>query len=78
MTKHVTIGGVLVEVVSDAEAERAAYVVCVQWSDPPMFPDNIRASCCACGCALQHRPHVPKKPARICVRCAYGTVRPDA
>lgn len=58
-----------VKVVSDVEAEEAGVMVCVpaDWATP--FTDNELGVCSKCGCAVQFRPHAPKKPPRLCVTC---------
>jgi hypothetical protein len=65
----VIIGGVPVTIVSDDQAETADYVVCVSWSTPSIFSNDQRATCCACGVAVRHRPYIPKKPAKLCMEC---------
>jgi hypothetical protein len=66
-----------VEFVSTAEAETADVMVCMDWSSPPILPDNQRARCGVCGGAVQHRPDAPKKPMRVCVSCAPSVIRPQ-
>ena len=57
-----------IQVKSQEECEQVDYVVCVLWPDH-LFPDDVRSKCCACGREIGHRPHVPKKPPKICVEC---------
>lgn len=65
-----------IRVVSEAEAERSDYVVCVRLADDPgAFADNLQGQCCACGAAVIFRPYTPAKPARICVECAAQLAR---
>jgi hypothetical protein len=60
-----------INVVSDAEAEAADYLLCVRLADDPgLFPDNVLGACCACGLAVVFRPHSPKRPPRLCLQCA--------
>lgn len=59
-----------INVVSNEEAEEVDAVICNTadlWSP---FRDNTPAICADCGAAIYHRPHVPKKPKKICVNCA--------
>jgi hypothetical protein len=61
------------EVCSDAEAEAAAFVVCVRLADDPGgFTDNQLALCCACGEPVVFRPYMPKRPPRICLQCVLA------
>jgi hypothetical protein len=69
MADYVTIGGLKIEVVSAAEAEQVAYVVCGRASDPSPFTDNVHTTCGMCGAAIMHRPHAPAAPMKICVPC---------
>lgn len=66
--------GMKATVISDEEAEKAAYVVCILWSSDHHFLDNIMDTCCRCLRAVQHRPHAPKKPKRICMECVATPV----
>jgi hypothetical protein len=63
------IGGVEVTVVSDVEAEKVDYVVCMPWGTPSPFDDNLKGICCKCGIDVMYRWHVPRKPPKICVNC---------
>ena len=61
-----------IQVVSDAEAEECDAVICntaEMWSP---FRDNTYAACATCDTAIYHRPHVPKKPRKICINCAVA------
>jgi hypothetical protein len=59
----------LVKVVDEDEAEKADLVVCVS-AEGYYFPDNVFTVCAECGGGIQHRPHVPKRPPKVCFRCA--------
>jgi hypothetical protein len=59
-----------VRVISDAEALESAYLVCMPWSSPAAFEDDVRAECVDCGVAVRVRPHALVGPKRICFRCA--------
>jgi hypothetical protein len=69
--KKTTIGGTPVTLVTPEEAEEVDYVVCM----PALyanskFSDNVQGECAKCGCAIAYRPHVPKKPPKVCYECA--------
>jgi hypothetical protein len=59
-----------IEIVDDPdEAEMADAVVCMRLTQPLLLPDNLIDLCSKCGEAIQHRPHVPKRPPKICNQC---------
>lgn len=61
--------GITTELVSAAEAERADMVVCGY--PPAAYPDeDLLTWCHDCQCAIVHRPHAPRAPDKVCVRCA--------
>ena len=66
-----------VKVVSDEEAEQADMVVCLPDVGPRYFTDDVTAVCAECGVVIRHRPHVPKKPKKVCVHCALRMVEKD-
>ena len=66
----VTIAGLAVTVVSQAQGERAAFVVCIGLTVPLTFADNRTGPCADCGDTLQWRPHAPRKPPKLCMDCA--------
>ena len=68
--------GVPVKVVSEEEAEGCDYVVCMPAGRSP-FKDNQHGSCSKCGRAIMFRPHVPKKPPKICYACMIVQVAQD-
>lgn len=59
-----------IHVVSDAEAEKASFVVCCRDGMPRYFPDDENGTCSHCGHAIFYRPSVPKTPPKICIMCA--------
>lgn len=59
-----------IQVVSDAEAEEADAVICMPIGATRYFDDDIETVCADCGQGIFHRPHVPKKPRKICIDCA--------
>ncbi len=64
--------GVPIELVDNAESEKADLVICVQVGEEAEHfkVDNIYTNCVDCGCAITHRPHAPKKPDKVCIACA--------
>lgn len=64
------------KIVEDAEAEKADAVVCAGLDGEPMFPDNLTGECADCHDPIQWRPHAPKAPPKICLRC--GLIRAEA
>ena len=75
MTDTINIGGIPVQVASDAEAEAATFVVCMPVGTPSPWTDNITTSCAFCDRAIIHRPTVPKTPPKICIDCATAATR---
>jgi hypothetical protein len=67
------------EIVDDPdEAECADSVVCRRLTQPLLLPDNMIDLCSKCGEAIQHRPHVPKTPPKICDECATTIMEAEA
>jgi hypothetical protein len=66
-----------IQVVSDEEAEQADMVICLPDSGPRYFADDVRATCAICGIPIRHRPHVPKRPPKVCINCAQGEIEKD-
>jgi hypothetical protein len=64
------------DLVSAEEAEATDYLVCIPWVGEHYFDDDVKASCVSCGIEVRHRPHAPKKPARICMMCAIELSKP--
>lgn len=67
--------GDVVKVVSQANAEQAAAVVCCRAGMPSHFADNETGICAHCGHAIFFRPHVPMSPPKICIECAMDLGR---
>lgn len=67
-----------VKVVSDAEAEEAEFVICCTTGTPSLFTDNVETVCAFCGTGIFHRPHVPKKPRKVCIECANTHIKEQA
>lgn len=79
MRRTVRLRGIEAEVVSDAEAEECTAVVCMEAGTGPYpWNDNVETNCSACGRAIIHRPHVPKKPPKICLACANTLLGQEA
>lgn len=55
--------------IDDDNAEHADLLVCARLTTPLLMPDNRIGFCCKCGEAIQHRPHVPKSPYKMCCEC---------
>jgi len=75
--RYLSIDGMPIAMISATEAETRDVLVCIAWTTPPRLPDNQRASCGHCGCALQHRPYAPRRPLKLCMTCAMSYVRPN-
>lgn len=58
-----------VELDDDGNGEHADIVVCMRLTQPLMMPDNDIGICAQCGEAIQFRPHVPKRPRKVCMEC---------
>lgn len=56
--------------VSDEKAEQAPYVICAPAEGPVFFSDDVLTTCSFCGCAIRHRPYMPKRPKKICPTCS--------
>jgi hypothetical protein len=59
-----------VEIDDECNAEHADVLVCARLTQPLIMPDNAIGICDQCGEAVQHRPHVPKQPRKLCLVCA--------
>jgi hypothetical protein len=59
-----------IDIVSGEEAEQADIAVCVLATVKTPFTDNLIGVCSDCGREVQHRPHLPKAPRKICMDCA--------
>ena len=60
--------------IEDGNGEHIDILVCVRLTKPLILPDNEIDICSICGEAIQHRPHVPKLPRKVCMEC----VMPEA
>jgi hypothetical protein len=59
-----------IPIVSNEEAAKADYVVCVRrGSQPEHFTDNLYDKCCKCGHEVMFRPYIPAGPKRLCTEC---------
>jgi hypothetical protein len=59
------------------DAECADVVVCRRLTQPLLMPDNHIDICSKCGEAIQHRPHVPKRPPKVCDLCAVAIMEKE-
>ncbi len=68
--------GLDVTVVSEEEAEKVEFVVCVpEGMEQERFKkDNIYTRCFMCGARITHRPYAPKTPPKICPDCFLSLV----
>jgi hypothetical protein len=57
-------------VISQADAEALAYVLCVDAEGPVYFADDVCTTCACCDRPIRHRPHVPRQPTKLCLACA--------
>jgi hypothetical protein len=58
-----------IELDEDGNGEHAEFLVCRRLTKPLLMPGNLIDICSKCGEAIQHRPHVPKKPPKVCMEC---------
>jgi|SRR6187402_1726395 len=59
------------------DPESADILVCSLVTKPLMLPDNLVAHCSRCFRMVQHRPHVPKTPMKLCSDCATKSIKKD-
>ncbi len=59
-----------IDIVSQEEGEQADFAVCVLATVKTPYTDNLIGVCSACGKDVQHRPHLPKTPKKLCMDCA--------
>lgn len=67
-----------IEITENGDAEDAKAVVCARLTSPLLMPDNLIDLCAKCRRAIQYRPHVPKRPPKICFECALPIVEKEA
>lgn len=65
----VEMHGVRATVVSKRDAEKADAVGCAPATIPLYYADNVTCPCAHCGVLLQHRPHMPMRPPKLCLDC---------
>ena len=78
MGEKVNLAGIPLTVAPDDAAEDADMVVCMPANFPSPFHDNVTAPCAQCGEPIIYRPHVPKRPAKVCISCALPLAGPVA
>lgn len=66
------LGKIRVHVGTEEEAEQATISVCGNVS---FFADDVHGVCSGCGTAIVHRPHIPKRPPKVCMDCALVIVK---
>ncbi|MDB5552162.1 MAG: hypothetical protein JWL86_2146 [Rhizobium sp.] len=59
-----------IPIVSAAEAEECAFLVCVRKGAFSPFTDNAEGRCSVCNHVVVFRPTSPAKPPRLCLECA--------
>jgi hypothetical protein len=52
------------------EMENADYLVCALAAGLEGDPDNILGECCVCGNPIIYSTNMPKRPKKVCMRCA--------
>lgn len=57
-------------IISDKEAEKVDFVICCSDLTHNLFLDNLEGNCIKCKKQIYFRPHIPKKPKKICMECA--------
>jgi predicted RNA methylase len=62
-----------VEVIDPDRANAVDVIVCRLATTPLILPDNVVATCSRCFRMIQHRPHVPPAPTKMCDEC----IRPE-
>ena len=55
-------------------AEAVDLVLCVPDEGPTYFPDDVHTTCADCGTPIRHRPHVPRRPKKVCLACGSRPV----
>jgi hypothetical protein len=57
--------------------EEADCVVCRLITTPLLMPDNLVGHCSLCHRMIQHRPHAPKGPPKVCDECGFKNMAKD-
>jgi len=71
MTKKVLMKGLPpVTIISDDEAAKADFLICMPLGHSP-FDDNLVGECCKCGIKVMYRWHAPREPKKLCLDCMY-------
>lgn len=66
------------KVISDEEAAKAEFIICVREADPrPPFTDNLVGRCVRCGERVVFRWHMPLNVPKLCVHCLPDQVEED-
>lgn len=64
-----------IRVVSQEDAEKAAFYVCNRVGCPSHFVDDRIGVCAHCHHPIYFRPHAPVAPVKICLECAIDLGR---
>ena len=66
-----------VRFISPEEAESADVIVCMPFTMPLILSDNLLGNCARCGAPVQYRPHVPRRPVKLCPSCAVAQIKKE-
>ena len=58
-------------------AETVDAVLCIADEGPAYFPDDVHTTCADCGTPIRHRPHVPRRPKKVCLACGSRPAPPE-
>ena len=62
---------------ADDEDAEPSVLICMPWSAPAVFADDLKGTCSECGQAIRKRPHAPKVDRTICLACYEAICSPD-
>jgi len=60
------------------DGEESDVLVCRLVTEPLYMNDNLVAQCADCMRMIQHRPHAPKTPRKVCDECAFKNIDKDS
>jgi hypothetical protein len=58
-------------------SESIEVVACITDEGPEYFDDDIHTTCADCGVGIRHRPWIPPRPKKVCLRCAVKRSEDD-
>lgn len=67
-----------VHIGTQEEAEACNWLVCSRLTSPLLMPDNLIDVCAVCGELVQHRPHAPVRPKKVCGDCVENDRVPQS